>query len=349
MVAGDAVYLTTAAGSVHALHVATGEQLWTRRVAEPAAATPTTAEELVVLTVGQVGRYGHGAAMVGLDAATGEQRWEYTVGEFAGVAAATQRGRVLVSRGDGRLLALDAATGGKAWQIDLSEPERNRGPYSHIFTINTPVTPTDGRVIVHISTSVCYCLDDRNGTVVWRTPHGSHYNSYSTAAVLDGVAYLGSGDGGLVAVDTRSGEIRYEGRPAWEDVHAAVGWPDPTERSPVIDSRLVVIDEAVCFGARNGFLCHYQPGRGVRLLGNLAAGWGAPQPVPAGTRLLALWPKHHIGAFDTPNAIMLWRGRLRGCSTGIAATEAMFCYGRGRNLLAHDAGTGQGPKRGFVR
>jgi outer membrane protein assembly factor BamB len=351
VVAGDLIYVTTTAGTVHAVRAATGEHVWARRLPDPAASAPVVAQENVLVNVGERDRYGRGAAVVAFDAATGEPRWDDPYGGFWGEAAVDDEGRVLVDTGRSTLRAFDAATGVTAWTADLSELERDRAPDGrHIFSIEKPVSPVGGRVFVHLSISVCYCLDGRDGSVVWRTAYGSYYDAWSAAAVHDGVVYLGTGDGGLVALDSATGAIRYEGRPPWEHLHGSVGWPDPAERSPVIAGRPVVAGESIWFGAGNGYLCAYHThDRSLQLVGNLPARWGAPQPVPAGDRVLAFWPSGHIGAYDVIDGERMWTGRVRRRSTGPAATGEMFCYGRGRTLLTHDTGTGQAPTRRVLR
>jgi hypothetical protein len=130
----------------------TGERIWTRRASAVVVSAPIVSGGVVVLNVGHGDKYGGGAEMIGVDAATGEQRWDSPLG-FSGTAVADQRGRVFVATRGGVLRAVDARTGVTAWRTDLSELQRNRGPYSHIFTINTPVSPTDDRVLVGLSTA----------------------------------------------------------------------------------------------------------------------------------------------------------------------------------------------------
>jgi len=343
VIAGDHVVLTTAR-SVYALDPATGELAWQQRLPAAPASAAVVADGVVVLNVGAGDKYGGGADLLGLDAATGVPVWTQPGYGFTGTAATDADGRVLVAVRPGRVRAIQAGTGSGVWTTNLEEIERDRGEYSHIFSINTPAFAAEGRVFVHISTSVCYCLDARDGSIVWRAAHGSHYNSYSAAAMLDGVVYLGTGDGGIVTLSAESGTILGEGGPPWDDVHAAAGWVDPAERSPVIDSAMVISAGAVWFGARNGFLCRFRPGRGLALVDNLPARWGAPQPEPAGGLLLAVWPRGHVAAFADDR---LWHGRIRRLATRPAVTGTMFCYGRGRTLLAHDLVTGQGPRGAF--
>jgi outer membrane protein assembly factor BamB len=351
VIAGDLVYVTTTAGTVHAVNAATGEHAWTQRLPDRATTAPVVARETLLVNVGERDRYGRGASVVALDAATGEPRWDDPYGGFWGHAAVDADGQILVDTGSSKVRAFDAATGVTAWRADLSELERDHAPHGrHIFSIPTPVSPADGRVFVHLSISVCYCLDGRDGSVVWRTPYGSYYDAWSAAAVHDGVVYLGTGDGGLVALDAATGAIRHEGRPQWEEVHAGVGWSDPRERSPVIAGRPIVAGESIWFGARNGYLCAYHArDRSLRLVDNLPAGWGAPEPVPAGDRVLAFWPGGHIGAYDVLDGQRMWTGRVRRRSTGTAATGEMYCYGRGRTLLTHATGTGPAPTRRLHR
>ncbi|MFI0451885.1 PQQ-binding-like beta-propeller repeat protein [Actinomadura sp. 6N118] len=346
LVTGDAVYTVNSAGVIYALDGARGEPRWSQRLPAGAASIPVVAGGVVLLAVDPGGTYGQGQAMVALDAGTGQQLWDDPHRGFWGAAAADRHGRVFVVDAGPRgavLRAVDAATGATLWRADVEEWEKHRGARDHIFSINTPVCVTGQRVLVHISTSVCYCLDGRDGTVVWRTAHGSHYNSYSAPAVHDGVVYLGTGDGGLVCLDADTGNIRYQGRPPWEALHAAVGWQDPGQRSPVIDQGVVVVSDGLFFGARNGYLCRYRPADGLRLVDNLAGGRGAPTPVPAGERVLALWPRGQLAAYDPHQDTPAWRSRLPRRTTGIAAGDHMFCYGRGRTLHTHTTATGHGP------
>jgi outer membrane protein assembly factor BamB len=102
---------------------------------------------------------------------------------------------VAVGSYDGRLYALDAATGTSLWSAAVRAP---------IYA--NPVIVAGLVVIGDLSGSIsAFRLDD--GRRVWSIRTGSYV--YSSAAVWRGVAYVGSYDGRLYALDIRTGHIRW--------------------------------------------------------------------------------------------------------------------------------------------
>jgi outer membrane protein assembly factor BamB len=95
------------------------------------------------------------------------------------------------------LHALDAATGGELWQVDVPGWSGCRDPAVH-----------DGRVFVNDSSERLYAFDASTGAELWVT---SLDGSATPAAptIADGVVYVGSSNGGLYAIEEATGVIRW--------------------------------------------------------------------------------------------------------------------------------------------
>jgi quinohemoprotein ethanol dehydrogenase len=95
---------------------------------------------------------GSWSVVFALDAATGELRWEYdpkvdkAIGRFAccdtvNRGVAVYRGKVYVGALDGRLIALDAATGAEAWSVQTT-------PVGEPYTITGAPRVVKGKVLI---------------------------------------------------------------------------------------------------------------------------------------------------------------------------------------------------------
>jgi outer membrane protein assembly factor BamB len=136
-----------------------------------------------------------------LDAATGAERWRYTTGNDTviynqiGIAssAAVKDGLVFVGGRDGKFHVVDARTGAMRWIHD------NRGGW----TIGSPAT-RDG--VVYFATSDgrrFKALDAATGTI--RFDLANPAVSFSSPALVGDIAYYGTSDGWLRAVNVRTG------------------------------------------------------------------------------------------------------------------------------------------------
>jgi outer membrane protein assembly factor BamB len=96
-----------------------------------------------------------------LDATTGEERWRFQTGDTVWSSPAVANGVVYVGSFDGNLYALDAATGQERWRLRIVED----------------ATPGE---------------DSRDSE--------SREWIFPSPAVVDGVVYIGSGDGYLYAI-----------------------------------------------------------------------------------------------------------------------------------------------------
>jgi outer membrane protein assembly factor BamB len=152
------------------------------------------------------------------------------------------RGRVFLAYLDGRLVAVDAASGRTAWKRDLHSHLESSplavGGYLYLgddetnlvalraadgrirWQFNSPgaikASPSyhDGRVCVADYQASMYCVDAVGGRVLWRTntskvrPFGDG-GFYSSPAIAFGRVYAARDDGTVYAFDERTGRVEW--------------------------------------------------------------------------------------------------------------------------------------------
>jgi len=152
------------------------------------------------------------------------------------------RGRVFFAFVDGRVLAVDAATGKTAWSRRLSgHLESSPLAVGGVLYLGTDTTnlvalraadgevlwqfnspgaikasPSyhDGRVYVADYQSSVFCLDARTGRPIWRTntsrvPPFGRGGFYSSPAIAFGRVYAGRDDGTIFAFDAGTGRVEW--------------------------------------------------------------------------------------------------------------------------------------------
>jgi outer membrane protein assembly factor BamB len=201
-VAGDAAYVVSDDGFAYRLDAATGVERWRARLQEaPVVRLPFDDPK------SRFDRFGSEATVAGdrvyvgtndgrvvaLAAASGARVWEFAGAESVLAAPAVADGRVYFGGYDGNVYALDAADGRLLWKRGTGKP-----------VVSTPAVFED-RVIVGGRSYDLFGLDAKTGEVAWQ-----HYLWFSwvesSPALRDGVAYVGSSDGAIVAAhDARTG------------------------------------------------------------------------------------------------------------------------------------------------
>jgi outer membrane protein assembly factor BamB len=103
-----------------------------------------------------------------------------------------------VGSGEGKVYALDGATGAKRWEFTTGAS-----------VCSSPAIGADGTVYVGSYDHKVYALDGATGAKRWEfTTGGVVYSSPAIGA--DGTVYVGSGDGKVYALDGASGAKRWE-------------------------------------------------------------------------------------------------------------------------------------------
>jgi outer membrane protein assembly factor BamB len=141
-----------------------------------------------------------------IDAETGQQKWAFKAGQdpqyhnqvgFQSSPAVVD-GTVYVGCRDAHVYALDATSGRKKWDY----------PTSKSWVNGTPAV-RDGTVYVGTSdTSRFMALDARTGRLRFSYTAGAYI--FSSAALAGDLAYFGSHDGRLYAVDAKTGALAWQ-------------------------------------------------------------------------------------------------------------------------------------------
>ena len=198
---------------------------------------------------------GDGAAL------RGTVRWVFPTGGAVHSSPAVVDGTVYVGSRDGRLYALDAATGAPRWE------------YRTESWVESSPAVVDGSVYFGSQDGMLRALDAATGTLRWE--FDAEFGVDSAPAVAAGTVYFGA-DRGLFAVDAASGE------PRWSlELPFRVG-------SPVVANGIVYVGSVQAFDAR----------RGWRRLHFRAYGWIASSVAVADTTVYAVTTAGRAVAID---------------------------------------------------
>lgn len=214
------VYFGSGDGNVYALAAATGELKWKFSTQGVVHSSPAVVEGVVY--VGSWDSY-----LYALDAATGELKWKFKTGEDkvnfnqTGIqtSPAVAGGVVYFGCRDAHVYAVDAKTGQEKWKFD------NHGDW-----IPTSAAIYDGTVYEGTSIPAAFGgFNSQTGQV--RFYLDARMLVFSSPAVAGGMAYFGSFNGKLYAVDLKTGQYAWEfqtqaGRKDALGVVAADGRPD---------------------------------------------------------------------------------------------------------------------------
>lgn len=157
-------------------------------------------------------------------------KWRFQTGGMVFSSPAVSAGAVYVGSTDGRLYALDGATGAKRW--DYKTGSR---------VVSSPAV-ADGAVFFASYDGNLYALDKASGALEWTFATGGErrfaakhlhgilpvaetmpdpFDFYlSSPAVWNGAVYFGSGDGNIYAVDAATGALKWKYRTG-DVVHAS--------------------------------------------------------------------------------------------------------------------------------
>jgi outer membrane protein assembly factor BamB len=115
-----------------------------------------------------------------IDSATGSERWHFQTKGPVNSSPAVTQGRVYFASVDGNFYAVDAATGKESWKFATQGEQRFTAPGIHGITPRTETMP------------------DPFDTFL------------SSPAIVNGSIYFGSGDHNIYALDALSGKLRWK-------------------------------------------------------------------------------------------------------------------------------------------
>jgi outer membrane protein assembly factor BamB len=198
----DRLYLAQRDGSVMAVEAASGKELWQTDTGLALAGGPGVGEGLVLVGTSD-------AEVVALDAENGEERWRARVSSEVLSVPKIAQNVVVVHTIDGKLFGLDALDGSQIWAYDRSVP---------VLTLHGSSSPviSGDKVICGFSNGKLVALNLASGAVLWessvgiprgRTELERMVDIDGDPLVKDGVIFVTSFQGDMVAVDESSGSV----------------------------------------------------------------------------------------------------------------------------------------------
>jgi eukaryotic-like serine/threonine-protein kinase len=197
-VANDRVFFGSGDGNVYSIDTRTGQLQWKFATKNVVHASPAVVGNVVYIGSWDGNFYA-------IEADTGQQKWVFYAGQDDSIhnqvgfqsSAAVVDGTVYVGCRDAHVYALDAATGRKRWDY----------PTSKSWVNGTPAV-RDGLVYVGTSDSSRFmALDARTGRLRFNFDAKAYV--FSSAALAGGLAYFGSHNGRLYAVDMKTGALAW--------------------------------------------------------------------------------------------------------------------------------------------
>jgi outer membrane protein assembly factor BamB len=195
------VYVGSGDGNVYAIDAHTGVLIWKFPTGDIVHASPTIANNVVY--IGSWDSY-----FYAIDADSGQEKWRYKAGEDPVIhnqvgfqsSAAVVEGIVYVGCRDGHLYAFDAATGRKKWDYSTSQSWVNTTPAVRDGVVYAGTCDSHRFHAVDAKTGRLRYALDAKGCIV------------SSPALAADLAYFGTFNGVLHAIDLKSGKQSWEFR-----------------------------------------------------------------------------------------------------------------------------------------
>jgi len=198
----ERVYAADRSGSVLAYELDSGKQVWRSKTGLAISAGAGVGDGLVLVGSSE-------AELVALDSESGDELWRTSVSSEILSVPQVSDGVVVVQTVDGNIAGLDAGDGKQLWMHDRSAP---------VLTLRGTSTPlvVQGIVLAGFANGKMAALEIQSGRQVWevavavsrgRSELQRIVDLDADAVIRDGVLYVSSYQGRLVAISLQDGRM----------------------------------------------------------------------------------------------------------------------------------------------
>ena len=258
------VYFGSGDGNIYALDANSGALRWKFHTGDVVHASPAISNG--VLFIGSWDSY-----FYALDALTGKEKWRFKTGEDHEIynqvgiqsSAAVADGMVYFGCRDSNFYALDAETGKQKWSFN------NKGSW----VVSSPAVRNGAVYFATSDSTMFHALDAKSGAPIFSL--NLKWGMFSSPAVVANVAYVGTREGKLFAIDLNQKSVAWFFQTdASKQNAAAISKPDGTvnynaaltenfydsvingmekldSTGPVLSSP-VIVDSVIYFGSSDG-------------------------------------------------------------------------------------------------
>lgn len=200
IVSNGLVYFGSSDSNVYALDVESGERVWNYKTGDSIHSSPAIYENSLV-----IGSWD--SKVYCLDASTGTENWSYTTGRdtaqyvWIGIQASPSldNGVAYLGSRDSKFYAFNIATGDTLWTKDKFD-----GSWM-------PSSAAIGKENIYTGSSDSFSffsINKKTGNINYRTRTKAY--TFSSPAIDNEMAYIGSTNGRLYGIELESGDIKWE-------------------------------------------------------------------------------------------------------------------------------------------
>ena len=193
-----------------------------------------------------------------LERATGLELWQADVESPVGSSPAVSQGIVVFGSRDGVFHAVDSRSGRSRWEFRTGELLPWEWGFEGWDVYTSSPVILDSMVVFGAGDGAVYALDLLNGDELWRFV--THGRVRSTPAIADGVVFVGSADGRVYALELETGEEKWRFEPEGFGLRSEEFGFD---RKSIISSPAVA-NGTVYIGSRDGFMYALDQANGVQ-------------------------------------------------------------------------------------
>lgn len=202
-ISGDRIFVADSRGRLAAVSLDSGRQIWERNTKLDFSGGPDVKGDRMVVGTSR-------GELLAFSTKDGNELWRAQVGsEVLSVPRLTETGQVIVHTLDDSVYAIDATSGAQLWRVGYPAP---------VLTLRGSSSPviTPSGILVGLSGGKLVNLDPTDGTPLWEVaitrPSGRSELSRiadidADPVVIGTVAFVGSYNGDLAAVDISSGTV----------------------------------------------------------------------------------------------------------------------------------------------